>query len=719
MNQGISARLGLAVGRRAATRPVLLGALGALLLWAIIVFLNHYARVWTSPHPPGDLLSPLWIGNPHLPYLAEAAARAARGILAAGLLLAAAVGLGKLLSRLAGWRYDTGVEGWTFATALGIGGLSYLGLLLAAVGLYRPFVLVVATLTTAVAAAGFLAPRPLKIRRKPARGHAWRLWPWPAITAIAVLSAFVAALAPELETDAIWFHLYFPRLFLESGRLVDLPTEYISLYPMTWELWYGYGLALGGQTAATLLHFACLPLIGALVFEMSRRWGGMSASQAWLAVAILCSVPLLMWEASTAYLDLAFTLHIALAAYALVRFVDRQRSQWLWLAAINLGLGLATKHLGLVCLAILAPGLFILLWLRDRSISRSARPVLLLGLVSLAIPFPWYLRSWLATGNPVFPELFGLFGPVEGRWDAMTNAGLQAFFDRFGRPRTIWNLLTLPWDMTIHAARYGGTFGPIFLMFLPALLLRRLRRELAYVAAFTLAYAIAWASPIASFQVRWLMPIAPFLAVLTAAAWLRLTALTRKVLGRRAAVLASLALAGLLILNLPPFTPMHEHDRSRWEGWLTHTLHGVPLGIVLGGESKESYLRRNIPSYAAWQVANRELPLDARVLTLSGDIHFYSRRSRVSALSTAARPALRAAPGDELGALRVLRALGISHIMIEDRYLRANRFPDDTTWEDLALTRSATRSQWYELVFADDRTALYRIRWERLRPGQP
>jgi hypothetical protein len=56
--------------------------------------------------------------------------------------------------------------------------------------------------------------------------------------------------------------------------------------------------------------------------------------------------------------------------------------------------------------------------------------------------------------------------------------------------------------------------------------------------------------------------------------------------------------------------------------------------------------------------------------------------------------------------------------MIEDRYLRVNGFPDDMTWEDLALTRSATRSQWYELVFADDRTTLYRIRWDRL-PAEP
>ncbi|NIV28439.1 MAG: hypothetical protein GWN58_02655, partial [Anaerolineae bacterium] len=53
---------------------------------------------------------------------------------------------------------------------------------------------------------------------------------------------------------------------------MDPIAEYISLYPMTWELIFGAGLALGGPTAAKLLHFACLPLVGLLTYQMIRRF---------------------------------------------------------------------------------------------------------------------------------------------------------------------------------------------------------------------------------------------------------------------------------------------------------------------------------------------------------------------------------------------------------------------------------------------------------------
>jgi hypothetical protein len=84
---------------------------------------------------------------------------------------------------------------------------------------------------------------------------------WKTITLLFLIIALTGALAPESGYDALWYHLQFPRVWLTHGTILDFPTEFHSLYPMTWELLYGVGLALGGPIAAKLLHFCTLPLL--------------------------------------------------------------------------------------------------------------------------------------------------------------------------------------------------------------------------------------------------------------------------------------------------------------------------------------------------------------------------------------------------------------------------------------------------------------------------
>ena len=48
------------------------------------------------------------------------------------------------------------------------------------------------------------------------------------------LGGLIGALAPEVEYDSLWYHLWLPKLWLEAGRPVDMVEEYISLWPMTW-----------------------------------------------------------------------------------------------------------------------------------------------------------------------------------------------------------------------------------------------------------------------------------------------------------------------------------------------------------------------------------------------------------------------------------------------------------------------------------------------------
>jgi hypothetical protein len=437
--------------------------------------------------PVGTLVQA--IAGAWLPFAGEAASRNLAGLFGSILVVAAAQPAGQVVCRWLGWRPDSWQDELLYYTSAGLGVIAAGCGMLAAVGLFRPRA--VQLLVIAILVAGL--PRLWTMLRRAgwwaqAQAPPETLWfrrGLQLVSAGALAAAFLTALAPEKEYDALWYHLGLPKIWLEAGRPVDLVHEYVSLYPLQWELVFTAGLVFGGAVSAKLLHFICLPLGALLAWQLSRTLA--PRAEPWVAVALFLTVPTVLWESTTAYVDLALAIHVGLGVLALLRWVDGGGRGWFGLAVVMLGLAMAIKHLALVAVAILAPGLVLWLWRQERwPLQHAIAPVALLVALALIIPLPWHLRAWLASGNPFFPELYGIVGasPPE-RWDSLAERGLSEFKARFGVARTPLNLIRLPWDMTIHAARYGGTLGPLFLMLLPALaLFRGATTRLAWLAWF-------------------------------------------------------------------------------------------------------------------------------------------------------------------------------------------------------------------------------------------
>jgi len=699
----------------------------ASLAWIVVVSAVYYRQLWPLLPAGPDAWSLPELGqslrHTGLPFAGEAARRAGAALGAAAILIAAFLGAGRAVDR---WLTPAGLTpAERAAVRFGNGAFlwSVAFLALAAAGGYRAWALwpllgTAAFVTIADSVARLRADAPAA-----AAVHVWRsgagarLWQLAAIAACAI--AFLGALAPEVEYDALYYHLNGPRRWLAAGGPVDDVTQYVSLYPYGWELLFGGAIALDGAPAAKLLHWTAL-VSGAIVAgAIGARALGLESR--WRAAALYVTAPTVLWEGTTAYVDLALALHGAIGAGALWMSTRDGDRRWLWLAGANLGMACATKHLGLVIAAV-AIGLCVAERLRwtlarspDASQPPSARALLLVVALTLAIPAPWYARAWAASGNPVFPDLYAVFGarPPE-RWDAAAERGLAGYKSRFGRERTPMNLLALPWDATMHAARYGGTLGPLPLLLAPAVavVLRRNRRA-RWLAAGALLYAAVWASPVSSFQLRFLVPwwlVAAPLAAAGAEALARVAGRARPPI--RAATGALLGV--LLLANLPPFTPLHEGDRSGWTGWLTHVVYRPPVEVVLGGVSQDRWLRDHVRSYGAWRHVNEHAEPDARVLTFFGGDHFYAERDRLWSEAVVARPVTWGATAsvDDPAArerrraevVDRLRALGITHLMAPPARHR--------TAEHRALTilREDTLRRSFELVYEDHWAAVYRLR---------
>lgn len=601
--------------------------------------------------------------------------------------------------------------------AIGSGVLGYAAFALGLVGWMRPAVLgavvVVGIGVLAWTARGSWAtglPRPLARARSddgpPRYGSPLLATGAGVAAAFALIFAFMGAMLPEIEYDALWYHLTFPRRYLESGFLRDFPCDHMSPTPQHVELLYAYGLVFGDARAVKLIHLGFGVMAALWAAMLASRLAGRSWGMA--AFALFVTAPTVTWEMTTAYNELPLAFVATGAVALLLRWRHSLDPRLLVLAGVLLGIGMAGKHLALFFTAPLV--LFVLLapaGAAARPPGRRLADAVLLGGVAVAVALPWYLRAWALTGNPLFPMLYSQFtalGLEITRWDAQAESGWSAAMARYGHGRSAADLALLPFRATWDGVRYSGSFGPAWLLGLPLvpLVWRRLEHDARLIALLVAVFLLLWISPFSSFQLRYLVPLAPLVAVLLAAAGRGFGELLADAGWARVAPAVELGLVVMLLLNHPLFTRMHD-ARTGWIATAMHTTNPGAWRTAAGTYDRHRYLGERLESYTAIRTVNEVVPADGRVVWFGEAASFYARPELLMDYAgCVAGGTWGARPGDEAAAYRALRDAGITHIGW------------DLTRTDVQDARFAVRSpefrsRYSEQVYADDVIVLDRI----------
>jgi hypothetical protein len=608
-------------------------------------------------------------------------------VAAAVAIFTAAWGYGAALGRVLP-RFSGSLERFLATIALGLGALYAMALCLSPLGLLEPAPLVVIT-GVGIVLAAFHRPRSLARPRLP--GGALERWAL-ALIATAGVFALIGALAPEVEYDALWYHLDLPKRYLEAGSLVDFRCQYVAHYPSATELLFGYGLALADAIAAKLVHFG----MGVLLALATYRLGIQVASRraALFAAAILVVTPTVTWEATTAYVELATAFFVVLGLSWVIRFAETQARGALALAGLFTGLALATKTLALIAAAPLA--VLVAVAARGRPLRRVGAATGFLG-IALLPALPWFLRAQIETGNPVFPSAYGVFGADSDLWTPQADAAQQAFYDHFGYRHGAGWVPALPWDLTMHSAAFGGSLGVAYLILLPLAMRRRPSRAFTLTALFCLGYIVLWASPLSSLQMRFLVPVLGPLAVLAGAGFEGAWELARKGAPAAAAATAALVLA-VLVLALPPFIELHEPDG---EGTLTHVLREVPLDAVTGAESEAAYIARRVPAYPAIQRLNAIAGArDRVVVAIDPFANYYSQPEAIPDYAVCLGQAgLYDKRPDAVR--RALASIGADYVLVDEKV--------SDSWSINWLRPDLLRTT-FDQLYSDGRVRLFRVR---------
>jgi hypothetical protein len=442
---------------------------------------------------------------------------------------------------------------------------------------------------------------------------------------------FVAALAPPagLEWDSLSYHLAAPKVYLLKGRIEYLPWDHHSNFPFLLQMLYLLLLGVGSIASAKLCHWLCGMLLVLSVHTFAKRFlvAHHGENIAPVAALITAAVPIFLWEATTAYVDLATALFTWLALYAvLLARSENAESPRLLLSAVLMGLALGTKYTvlgfwGMLLLGIAGAEVFIAKRITPEAVKRVA----LWAIVALAIGAPWYIKNVLYTGNPVYPFAYELFG---GKYWSVENAKQYAEEQaRFGLGKTPLDLLLSPWSVTQEAGVvlervastpnqrpfiyteyiiYGFGLSPVLVGLL--LLVPFVRGRLSPVAKpcllFGLGIYLFWFFVMQ--QTRYLIPALPALSLVAIEVLFALRPAGFRLAGRvaggfvTASVLWAIFLAGGMAF------------------WGVSGLPGVSYppvwSVVSGQESRDDYIRKRFPGLGGASLwINANTPKESKV----------------------------------------------------------------------------------------------------------
>jgi Dolichyl-phosphate-mannose-protein mannosyltransferase len=554
--------------------------------------------------------------------------------------------VGRRCLRLLGAGGCSVAERGVAALALGSGVLQFVPFLLGAAG-----VLSVHAIWIALALVGLLVARDLirvlAVVRSLWQARASLAMPrWVLALAPGLLAAFLLALTPTLDADGLGYHLTVPKRWLSVGSLSYLPTYPNSNMPMGVEMLFTLALAIAGDTAAKLLHFA-FGLSGAVgLYLAGLRLSGKHLGMTAVALYLIGPVgvgSLLGWaylEGATSFASIAATL-----AW-LIWLRDRQNG-WLYCAFALAGVGVSFKiTAGLFPVGLAALTVVISIGERPSAPAAQQPPWLTLAALSILPVTPWLARSALVTGNPFFP-LFSNLLPSRD-----FSAEQSAQWQHFNRYLN-W-AIRVGANWTIEQRQLILVGSGLLCLAIASVICLRQRTWLARAITLVLVGIVLLQLGAVGLYIRYWIPVMSVLQ-------LPILLLLEPLIVKRSFQLA--------IVGLTTLASLVQARRILTSGT-------VPADVVktaLGLRGQRAFLMKTMPPFPLYERANRDLPASSGILLAAYCGGFYLDRRTFCA--DIVQDSLR------LGSWQAftddVHRLGITHVVAPRSMLTAEIQPDE------------------------------------------
>jgi len=362
---------------------------------------------------------------------------------------------------------------------------------------------------------------------------------------------------------------------------------------------------------------------------------------------------------------------------------QRETRTCLLLAGICSGILAGTKLTAVAAVLCLA---LLLLWMCQRDSARRislGRLGLFFGLPVVVLVAPWYLKSWYDTGDPIYPFAYGVFGGKY--WSASLTEQWSAWQQSIGMGRSAVDYLLLPVRVVLQGemgyGRFDGSINRLWLLWGPVALVGAWRNTTArFAVLLSLGYFVFWAA--SSQQVRYLIPVLPFLSLAAALGVASLTSLLNGARARRiASGIVAMAVVGSLIacsaegllasirLARTAMAQAPATDRAAVSGTPAASQNTACSSRFPGGDGRRGSLDAPSSAYARiFDYINAEMPADVMIMFLNPNHGFDCDRPFIAdSFFEASQMADVLKPARTTEDVRsILRSLGVTHVLWRD-----------------------------------------------------
>lgn len=437
---------------------------------------------------------------------------------------------------------------------------------------------------------------------------------------------FIGALAPVTGWDAGVAHAALPAHYVRTGQIALVDGNSYSAYPHLMHSLYAVAL-FGGERSMTLVSWLFAALACGMAYSMGVRLEGRRCGL--IAAALIATMPLFVDQAGAPSLDLAFTAMTLAALNAWLAWRQDRHEPWLLFTAILAGSSCGIRHTGYLVCAVLAA-----MTLMERGPGRL-RALLFFMLYGAMGAFPWLARSAAVSGNPFYPLFSAWFGPA-----SLPDVDAAALLKHSSiQGAGVIDFLLFPFRVVLQPRAYGGWLDSpglaVLLLGIPGLISGGAQtRRLGVFSGSGIAFMFFFRR-----FARYLAPFFAPMAIVGAVAACRVTRLKPLIwLILGACYATGIALAVMLT--------------------------AIRLPVVVGFESRDSYLSRRVERYSAFAWANGNVDTRGVLLTLDPRGYYYNGPNFVNfeALKTLV-------PMSDAERLGWLRAHGIRYLLYPEAYV--------------------------------------------------
>lgn len=466
--------------------------------------------------------------------------------------------------------------------------------------------------------------------------------------AILVIAIIILSSVPPVSRDALTHHLAVPKLYLNHGGIYEIPSLIFSYYPMNLDLLYLIPLSLGNDIVPKYIHFFFGLLTALLLFRYLKS--RINNTYALFGALFFLSIPVIVKLSITAYVDLGLIFFSTASIIFLFKWIESDfKLKHLIASAIFCGLCLGTKYNAIIVFFLLS--LFVIFtYIRtydpSENKSESAKSIkaiyfgIIFIIVSLLVFSPWMARNYIWTKNPVYPLYKSFFKKLDANpiiqkshsnlLNKEKNKSKE--WSHFAIRKVIYHesllkIALIPARIFFEGEdgnpiQFDGKLSP-FLFLLPFFAFirfsrndRLLKTEKRILLSFSVLY-ILFAFFKTDMRIRYIAPVIPPLVILSSIGLYniflflstRFSFLSEKVYKYCTLVFITV----IIFSNVPYIIKQFSYVK--------------PFEYLSGKISRDEYIERYRPEYAAFKYANNNLSNNAKVLCFFlGNRRYYSDR---------------------------------------------------------------------------------------------